>query len=1170
MADFKPTASQQAAIAACGGAVLVSAGAGSGKTRVLTERLMRRICDDERPVDLDSFLIITFTRAAAAELRGRIMEELAARLAADPGNRRLRRQSAMCRRAQIGTIHSFCADVLRENCHAIGLTPDFKIVDDERAESMRAAALDRTLDARYERMDSLPGFRLLADTVGAGRDDRRLSELVLNLHSRMQCHARPEAWALRQAEQLKAPAADVAETPWGREILEWARESAAYWSGEMDRLLEAMAGNAKIAAAYTESFSVSAEQIRELARRLDLSWDRARECLPIEFPTLKRLMKSPDPELSDMLKSRREACKKAMKALEDTLYSDSATLLREMSMTAPAMEALLELTLDFDRAYAKDKRSRGLVDYSDLEHLTAQLLTEPDGTPTELARHISGRYTEIMVDEYQDVSRVQDTIFAAVSREGRNLFMVGDVKQSIYRFRLADPEIFTEKYLSYSDAAPAAEGQPRRILLRENFRSRREVLSAANSVFSLCMSRRLGDMDYDGSAALICGAAYPGSVPKPELMLLALPKDDDEDSPDKTSSEAELVARKIRELVDSGMSVTAGGGERPIEYGDIAILLRSANTVGGVYRRVLGDWGIPVSSVQGGGFFNSVEVSTVMSMLAVADNPHRDIPLIAVLRSPALNFSPDALAEIRAAYRKSDLYDALLAAMDKSEKYGEKCRDFYRRLSALREAAADMSAAELTWRVIGELDMLALCSAMGDGAQRRANLMALIALSESFEASGYRGLHRYVLWLQKLAEKGQEPSTGGSFSSAVQIMSVHRSKGLEFPVVFLCDTARRFNRQDSRESVLVHPELGLGPKLIDLERRVEYPTLARDAIKLRLEREMLSEEMRLLYVALTRARERLFMTAALKDPEAALDKARLAVSKPMAPELLSQASAPVNWLIYSALADGGENITLTVCGGAERAAQDEKAPPCPEADGKTLGELERRLEFSYPYRAAAELPSKVTATELKGRAEPDPDGEPLVHKSEYSFRMPELGDRERPLTASERGVATHLVLQYMDFSRGCSRGAIEEEIERLRAARFISAREAKAVDAAAVEKLFASPLGRRMLAAEKPLREFRFSLLVDAEKIYGEAAGEELLLQGVVDCCIEEQGELVIIDYKTDWVKSDEDIASRAQLYRGQLMAYAGALSRIYGKSVKECVLYFLPAGRAVTVYKKE
>ena len=530
MPEFKPTAAQAAAIETRGSAVLVSAGAGSGKTRVLTQRLMSRICDENDPVDLDRFLIITFTRAAAGELKGRIMQELAERLAKDPGNRRLRRQNALCGRAQIGTIHSFCAALLRENCHILGLSPDFKIVDDERAEAMKTAALEQVLEARYARPEDYPGFLALADTVGAGRSDDRLAALILNLHLRMQCHARPEQWARKQVEQLRAPAEDAADTPWGREVMAQARASAEYWSGEMDRLLSLMAGEEKISAAYRDSFAQTAAELRELCRCLNIGWDRARDCLPIHFERLKGLRNSPNPQPSELLKSRRDACKKAMGDLEGLLYAPSAQLLSELRLTAPAMEALLEVTLDFDRAFSRDKRQRGLVDYADLEHFTARLLTDEEGAPTELAKQLSRRYAEIMVDEYQDVSRVQDAIFRAISQEGKNLFLVGDVKQSIYRFRLADPAIFTEKYLSYADHEKAAPGQPRRILLRENFRSRREILEGANALFSMCMSRRLGDMDYDEAASLQYGASYPGTVPVPELTLVEVADGEDEDS----------------------------------------------------------------------------------------------------------------------------------------------------------------------------------------------------------------------------------------------------------------------------------------------------------------------------------------------------------------------------------------------------------------------------------------------------------------------------------------------------------------------------------------------------------------------------------------------------------------------------------------------------------------
>ncbi len=1160
MADFSPTPSQLAAMTTRGCSLLVSAGAGSGKTKVLTERVLRAVCDDKHPADLDSFLIISFTRAAAGELRGRLMEELSARLAADPANQRLRRQNALCSRAQIGTIHSFCAQLLRENCQAAGLSPDFRILEEERAGAMKLSALDRVLESCYTDPASLPGFLALADTVGEGRDDRALADLVLTLHGRMQCHARPALWAEKQANLYTCPVTDAGDTPWGRELLRWAKGLADFHAAELQSLIPEMQQDARVYAAYADHFGQLADSLRNLSRIFDLGWDRTVEALPFNVPRLPSLKNPPALKIVEHAKACRERCRDRMKKLSTVFSATSAELLADLEQTAPAMQALLELVQLFDKAYAEDKRSRSLVDYADLEHFAAALLTNENDTPTPLAQSLSERYTEIMVDEYQDVSRVQDTIFRAISDGGRKLFLVGDVKQSIYRFRLADPEIFNEKYRNYADADPR---RAQRILLRENFRSRKEILDAANAVFSICMSAELGDVDYNADAALVHGANwYKGTVDKPELLLLRLPAAGAEDSPDKTAAEAAFVARKIRSLVESGATITVSDGQRPIQYGDIAILLRSANNVGGVYRKALLDEGVPVGRAQGSGFFTSVEISTLLSILALLDNPHKDIPLIAVLRSAACGFTPDELSGIRAADRDADLY----TAMQKAAENSEKCRAFLSRLSDLRSACIDLSAAQIVWEIIERFDLLALCSAMPDGKQRRENLMAFVTLSEGFESTGYRGLHRFQLWTRALADKGQEPAAGGASASAVQILSIHKSKGLEFPVVFLCDTARNFNMSDRSENVLVHPELGLGPRVVDLARRVRYPTLARMAISRRQERETQSEEMRLLYVALTRAKERLFVTAAFKDPDRELEKLRSGAQPPVPPEKLRGAANMAVWMMTACLADGGEHFSWSICD--LEATENEgtgPSPACP-ADPAAAEELRRRLSFVYPHQVAVALPSKITATELKGHELPDPEAGTLPSPPIYRFRMPALGTGERPMTAAERGTATHLVLQHMDFSRGCSQEGIRQEIERLRAAKYLSEREADAVDAGAIEQLFRSPLGKRMLAAADPLREFRFSLLLDAEALYPGAAGEELLLQGVVDCCLKEPDGLVIIDYKTDSVRGAEEISARAAHYRGQLTAYAAALRRILDLPVKECILFFLSAGEAVTV----
>jgi ATP-dependent helicase/nuclease subunit A len=1157
------TPSQRAAIESRGSALLVSAGAGSGKTHVLIERLLRYLTDEKEPRDIDSFLVITFTRAAAAELKGRVMSRLAEAAAEDPSNRRLRRQSALCRRASIQTIDGFCADLLRQNCHLLGIAPDFRIIEDDRAAQMKASALERTMESCYARPEAHPGFLALADTVGAGRDDSRLCALALELHKKMQAQARPEQWAERMIEQLRAPVSDAGETPWGRDLLKDLGSSADYWAAELERVLAAMNGEERIKTAYGESVAESAEALRDFSRALRLGWDAARERLPIPFPNLKALRASPDPALSDYVKNRREACKKACAGMEKALSSSSESQLAGMALTHDAMEALLRLTLDFDAEYARSKRRGSLLDYSDLEHFAARLLTDENDAPTDFARQIAARYTEIMVDEYQDVSRVQDAIFRALSKDGKNLFLVGDVKQSIYRFRLADPEIFTEKYRGYRDFDLAGADEPRRILLRENFRSRREIIDAANAVFSACMSRALGDVDYDEAAELRFGASYyEGERPVPELLLYdAAQAADEGETPDSLEHEAEMTARRIERLLHSGMSVTTREGTRPIRCGDVAILLRTANSVGAAFRRALLRRGIPVAAARGGEFFESLEVAAVVDLLTIIDNPHQDVPLIAVLRSPSFGFTADELSAVRAADRDADLFDALRLRAQSDA----KCRAFLTRLDALRAAAPDLGCAELVWQIIGDLDLLAIAACMDEGERRRSNLLELVALSEEFESTGWRGLHRFVLWLRRLAEQGREPE-GAAAGEGVQILSIHKSKGLEFPAVFLCDLAHGFNTTDSRERVLVHPGLGLGAKVTDLERRIEYPTLARTAIARRLARETRSEEMRLLYVAMTRARELLVMSACVKDPMKLIEKLRPAARLPLAAEALSSAANPLSWLVTAALADGEEHLRLRVCGAEEPEETQDAAALEIKPDERFRAELERKLSFRYAHAEAETLPSKITATELKDRAETDEDAASIAPRHARSFRLPDFAAARKPLSGAARGTATHLVLQYMDFACTGSEEAVRAEIERMRRERYLSDREAEAVDARAITTLFASPLGRRMLAADSLRREFKFSLLVGADELLGAKTDDEILLQGVVDCLIEEDGALTVIDYKTDAIRSETQLAERRELYAPQLRAYAAAMERIFRKPVRECVLYFLSPGRAARV----
>lgn len=1168
MAEMRFTPSQQEAISSRGSTILVSAAAGSGKTRVLTERLMAYLTDAEHPADLDQFLIITFTRAAAGELRARILDAIADRIAEDPENRRLRRQSALCARAQIGTIHSFCGTLLREHCAEAGLAPDFAIIDDQRAEGLMAAALEKTLDDAYAGIEDDAPLRLLVDTVGAGRDDRRLAALVRQLYDKMQSHPRPEAWADRQIAQLKLDGVtDAGDTIWGRELLGGAARTLRHWADALEARIQTLAQPeaAWLGDKYIPDLDGIAEGVRRALRACDQGWDAACEAIgAITFPRAPSVRKPLDPDCKDRVKAERDQCKYAIDQLKKQFAAASDTLLADLGATAPAMERLLRLTLDFGRAYQKEKHRRALVDYADLEHLTAQILTDESGAPTPLAQSVSERFREIMVDEYQDVSEVQDLIFRAVSRDENNLFFVGDVKQSIYRFRLADPTIFIDKYTRFAPAETAAPGEARRILLQENFRSRDSVLQSANLVFENIMSAELGEIDYDENARLKRGLDAAAGGEKAELHLLQMPDADDGPPAEKAALEADFAARRIREIIDGGVTVREGDVERAADWGDVVILLRSANAIGPVYRQALTAHGIPVESSQGSGFFRAPEVSVMISLLAVIDNPHQDVPLIAVLRSAPFGFTPDELSAIRECDRKHDFYTALCARAEADA----RCAQFLQILSGYRKLAPDMALGELLWQIYDDRGLLTLCAAMPDGEARRQNLTELLELARDYESTGYRGLHRFVEWLRQQAESGTEPNAAPAAKRAVRIMSIHRSKGLEFPIVFLCDLSRRFNKSDAAATVLVHPALGLGPKRTDPERGVEYPTFARAAVAARIARETLSEEMRLLYVAMTRAKERLVMTGTLTDPEKTCKKLSVGLTSPIAPELLRTASSPMAWLMMAAMLPGAEewiDMTQTELSSPEEtaAALFEPAPPQP-ADPAETEALRARLSFRYPYAAAEALPSKVTATELKRLdAAPDEDGAAMVQKPWRTFRKPDFSAVERRLTAAERGTATHRVLQYLRFSDAVTPEGVRAQIAALIRAGFLTPREGEAVLVDTIVGLMRAPLGERLIRAEREgriRREFRFSLLCPARDFFPEAPAEDVLLQGVVDCCFEEDGALVIVDYKTDRIGPD-GVQARTDYYASQLRAYAAAMERILGKPAKERLLFFLHGG---------
>ncbi|MBQ3276676.1 MAG: UvrD-helicase domain-containing protein, partial [Oscillospiraceae bacterium] len=800
---------QELAAGSRGGGRLVSAAAGSGKTMVLVERLMRHVDDG---ADIDDFLVVTYTRAAAGELRSRILKGLNDRIAADPASRRLRRQTELVSRAGIGTIDSLCGRFLRENAHLAGIAPDFKVAEQDRAETIRAAVMERVMEALYVSLPEDEGMRALVDSFGAGRDDRRLSELVLRLHAAVQSHPDPSRWLSEQTAALHAPpGTDAGETEWGKYLLSRTAAQAEYWAGRMEALLREMSlpVHEKLNACYADSVVETAASLRALAGAAAAGWEKVRQALPVVFPRPTRGYRGDDP-LMERLKNTRDDCRAAMKKTGNVFAAGSEELLAERERSAPALEALLRLTMSLDRAYAAEKKRQGVVDFSDQEHMVLRLLEDEQNG---LAAALSARYAEVLVDEYQDVNACQDRLFYHLSDHGRKLFMVGDVKQSIYRFRLADPTIFLDKYDRWPDVTPELPaGEPGRILLRENFRSRREVLEAANHVFRNIMSPALGEMRYDADAALVCGGELPPGGGAPiEMTVLTLPEGEEDGRPDKIALEAEFVAGQIRALVDGGAMVTGKDGLRRADWGDFAILLRSHKNAAVRYRAELEKLGIPAVAQQGGGFFRSLEVTVLLSLLSVIDNPRQDVPLIAALRSPLFGFTADDLAAVRARDKDADFYTALtLAAAD-----SEKCAGFLRELEGYRSVAADLSVEALLGRICDRASLFALLSAMPDGAARRENVQLLMDYARQFELDGYRGVFPFVAWMRRLEQRGEEPRTGDTERRrAVQIISIHHSKGLEYPIVFLAGTGKKFNKQDTMAPVLIHPRLGVGGKVV--------------------------------------------------------------------------------------------------------------------------------------------------------------------------------------------------------------------------------------------------------------------------------------------------------------------------------------------------------------------
>ncbi len=1188
---FQLTNAQAAAVENRGGALLVSAAAGSGKTRVLVERLLGWILKDGK--DIDNFLIITFTKAAAEELRSRISEALAEQLPKQREKHHLLRQMALLYQAQFSTVHAFCSALLREWGALLDLPPDFKLCEEEDADILKQQVLEELLEARYEELTQEAEFARLLDLLSGGRDDRRIVEIVLDIYHKMQSHYDPKSWMKTQLQRWQlCGVEDVGQTEWGRTLLKDSEELVQYWRTEMEGIRSQVQEDEQLIV-YEESLLESVRALDLLAQALEESWDAARECFPIPFPRFKSVRSVQDPARKESVQKIREGCKKAMLKLNARFESSSETLLEDMKLLYPAVRALFSLVDDFMEAFTKEKRRKNMLDFSDLEHLALQLLQTEEGRPTQLALELRPRFTEIMVDEYQDTNQIQNAIFSAISQEGKNLFFVGDVKQSIYRFRLADPGIFLGKYRSFLPYEKALPGQERKIILSENFRSRPEILSSVNDVFQSIMSKELGEMDYGEAEALYPGAEFlPAEGRETELILLDFTQpgeSEEEETPKKQQLEAQFVAARIAEMLEDGVLISDGAdGMRPAKAEDIAILLRSPGPVRHHYVSALRELGIACANEAPEDFFSAIEVSLMLSYLQIIDNPHQDVPLLAVLHSPLWGFDGERLAQIRL-ISPGDFYTALLAAAEKGE---EDCRSFLTQLNALRFLSGELSSHQLLWQLYEQSSVLDIVRRLPGGAGREERLLLLYELACRFEEHGHRGLFRFLHHMRNIQEHGVSVSLseGGSKRDGVNILSIHRSKGLEYPIVFLAGLGKQFHKADLQQPVLFHQALGLGPKGVDVERGIAFQTLPRRAVALALQKELLAEEMRLLYVAMTRAREKLVMTHSLRYGVSELKKIAMDAKRPLDPKVLEDCDSVGKWLILSAMprpeaellqrlaeyegeAEGGfaSRWKIEYHQGVpeprrplyeEALADREPGTPC------HWEELWENLLWSYPNDALRAIPAKLTATQLsQGWAEQsggaaisrEIDEEPLALPRRPRFAAEALG-----LSKSELGTAYHTVLQSIRLSQSGRFEAIMEEIKRLVREAFLTEQEAAALDINSVLRFFQSEIGQELRNAEKVHRETPFSVLLPAKQFYPDLpGGESILLQGVIDCWYESPEGITLLDFKTN-IEGSGALSFLKEHYRPQLEAYALALEEMTGRQVVKKLIWLLHPGEAI------
>ncbi len=1249
MGETKWTKEQLSAIETRNCNLLVAAAAGSGKTAVLVERIIRIITNEENPVDIDKLLVVTFTNAAAAEMRERIAAAISKALDKEPTSKNLQKQLTLLNRANITTMHSFCLDVIKNNFHKIDLDPSFRIGDTTEGILLKDEVIEELFEEKYDEEDN--EFTTLVEAFSSYKNDDNLKELILDMYNFTMSGPWPEKWLKESAEAFNiSTQEELDKSRWVQILKDSIKIELEGYIKMLNKAIEIINETDGLEP-YLDTFSSELYSIEKCYESMDSGLEDIYTSLcAVSFGRLKSIKKDKvsDENAQNTVKDIRDDIKKKISDLINSTFSVTPEeMLINIKGAYPNIKKLTELVLEFGEKFSKKKKEKNILDFNDLEHLCLKILSEIDEEgnikPSKTAIEFKNLFDEVLVDEYQDSNNVQEAIIGLVSRrddEFPNVFMVGDVKQSIYRFRQAKPELFIDKYINYT----LEESDNRKIQLYKNFRSRRSVIDGVNYIFKEIMSKTVGELEYTDEEALNLGASYEESddeniilggsievniIDKHVEEFESEEDDEEKEEVEGVNLEGKVVAKRIKELISgNGDKVfkvldKETGEYRPLKYKDIVILLRATKNWAESLLDELGQGGIPAYADTGSGYFESIEIRTIMSLLRVIDNPFQDIPIISVLKSPIMGFSAEELSKIRLIESDKYFYENIIdiaenLSKDNSKELIDKCRLFLDKLKVWRRKAIYMPIDEFIWYLYMDTAYYGYVGAMPNGVLRQANLKILFQRAKQFEQTSFKGLFNFINFINKLTKSSGDMGSAkilGENEDVVRIMSIHKSKGLEFPVVFLCGTGKQFNLMDLNKNILYHDELGFGPDYVDLEKRMSIGTIAKEAIKKKMKLETLSEEVRILYVACTRAKEKLIITGTVKETEKSIEKWMTSASLDhniILPSEVLKGKSYLDWIGMALCQHNDGRILRESIAASDEISKDDdsrwqinlwrrndiiesdsdiieeeekdiKSEILDEKFDKDIyAEVNKRLSYEYPLKESTILKSNISVSDLKKRNSDesdvtvefiDIDENCDEDNKKKQVITPKFLKEEKGLTAAEKGTAVHFVMRKINLDKVSSLNEIKEQIQELYDNEFILEEEMKAVNPYKILSFFKSDLGKMMIEVhkkgEKVYRELPFyteisSMDID-KSLDKKYKNEKVRLQGIIDCFFEYDGEIILLDYKTDYVPKGKEKIFKEK-YLKQIDYYSDALFKIMGRKVSKRYLYSFYLEKVISI----